>query len=178
MEANPHVGWYLERTLRENGLRVEVARKALTERAGAIDIMIDRTWSGLSGVAGDSEAQSRHRLEPIRVNPRHFLALIGEGLNERDRRLLVKVDVEGHEVSVLRGLEGIEQRFGSFAALIEITQIAGDGHCVETWTIQIELLENSNKALVRVAAARPAGVVAAAIDGYYHANDIVLRADA
>ena len=58
VEPNPHVGWYLERTLRESGLSVEVVRKALTDRAGAIDIMIDRTWSGLSGVAAD---QSTHR---------------------------------------------------------------------------------------------------------------------
>ena len=53
VEPNPHVGWYLERTLRDSGLRVEVVRKALTDRAGAVDIMIDRTWSGLSGVVGD-----------------------------------------------------------------------------------------------------------------------------
>ena len=58
--------------------------------------------------------------------------MIVEGLNERDTHLLVKVDVEGHEVSVLRGLQGLEERLGSFAALIEITQLPDMGHCLDT----------------------------------------------
>jgi len=178
VEPNPHVGWYLERTLRDGGLRVEVVRKALTDRAGAVDIMIDRTWSGLSGVASGQSTQSRHRLEPIRVDATTLHALIVEGLNERDTHLLVKVDVEGHEVSVLRGLQGLEERLGSFAALIEITQLPDTDIAWILEHYKIELLANRNNALVRVNPASPRELSSLLADGVYHANDIVLRTEA
>ena len=43
---------------------------------------------------------------------------------------------------------------------------------------KIELLENRNKALVRVNPASPQELSSLLADGVYHANDIVLRAEA
>ena len=176
VEPNPHVGWYLERTLRESGLSVEVVRRAVTERAGSIDIMIDRTWSGLSGVIATQTSTSGHRLEPICVDAITLRQLIDGSRSERDTHLLVKVDVEGHEASVLRGLEGIEKRFASFAALIEITQLPETDIAWILERYAIELLERDNNALVRIAAKQPQDLSRLLATGRYHANDIVLRA--
>jgi hypothetical protein len=76
---------------------------------------------------------------------------------------------------VLRGLEGIEGRLGSFAALIEIS------HLPETdvaWILErytVELFEMRTRTLVHVSAAHPQELSKLLTSGAYHANDAVLR---
>jgi FkbM family methyltransferase len=94
---------FIEETIRRNGRRAEIVSAAVSEHAGAMVLHTDDVTGATSSLE-DSEADfiSLHwgvetgRLEVATVSLDH----------ERSRRgpvHLIKIDVEGHEASVLRG---------------------------------------------------------------------------
>ncbi len=93
----------LERNLALNGLagRVRVHPLALSEAAGEAEIAIDPRSSGLSTLsASDAEAARRDfsAAETIRT------ARLDELSTAAGETLAIKIDVEGHEVSALKGM--------------------------------------------------------------------------
>jgi len=106
LEPNPFVTPYLARTLQESGVGVELISKAAAARSGTATLAIDRTWSGLSGIAGVHAESAGHAIEFVEVPTITLATLIKErNADARTVRLLVKIDVEMHEVAVLQGFE-------------------------------------------------------------------------
>jgi len=125
IEPNPHLSPHLARTLLESGLKVEVIAAALSDRVGTVAMRIDRTWSGMSSVVPGQSQSDGHVIETRTVAVTTLDSLI----RERARgmvRLLVKLDVEGHEVAVLRGLENLLPDLDQFAVLIEILHLGDE----------------------------------------------------
>jgi FkbM family methyltransferase len=175
VEPNPHVCRLLEMTLEAAGLRVEVVRKAICDREGAVDLVVDRTWSGQSSITVDRPNTSGHRLEPIRVDAITLRSLLECGSKPGDMHVLAKVDVEGFEASVLRSLNGIDREFASFAALIEITQLPDSDIAWILETYEISLLDKGDGVLKQIAASHPRDLSRLLAGGEYHANDVVLH---
>ncbi len=124
VEPNPHVRRHLERSLREARRPVEIVAKAISDQDGRIELVVDRTWSGVSAVALDPRETRGHRVETIEVETVTLRTLLTDSRPDREKRVLVKVDVEGHEPAVLRGLGGAAHGYASFAALIEIDHLS------------------------------------------------------
>jgi hypothetical protein len=68
----------------------------------------------------------------------------------RSVRLLVKVDVEIHEVAVLQGLEDMLAEFEEFAALVEIVHLAAADIEWLLLRFDIELLDTEGGKLTKI----------------------------
>jgi FkbM family methyltransferase len=107
-EPQPELAAYLERACRAAGLdHVEVAAVGVSDRAGTRVLRIP-------GEAGPSPGASLEAAVAERLPGRDVtvpvVALDERLRTERRRIAAVKIDVEGHELSVLRGASGILDR--------------------------------------------------------------------
>jgi FkbM family methyltransferase len=137
VEPSPRIVPYLEYSLSSAGIPARLFQCAVSDHDGESCLLIDREWSGtsrLGTVPGCPESVSDdiHKLEPITV-PTVTLSSI---LNEPDSAhmtVLIKIDVEGHEISILRGSISAIQKIGYFCALIEILHLPAE--CLE-WLLR------------------------------------------
>jgi hypothetical protein len=77
----------------------------------------------MSAVHGDPAETAGHRLETIEVEATTLRALLHDGAPDAAKRVLLKVDVEGHEPAVLRGLPLSGAGYAELAALVEIRHL-------------------------------------------------------
>jgi FkbM family methyltransferase len=175
VEPNPHVGWHLERTLQGAGLRVEVVRKAISDGARTVDMTVNRTWSGMTAISVDRTNTIGHRMEPIRVDAITLADLLESESDRTAMAVLVKIDVEGHEVNALKGLAGIERDFGAFAALVEITQLTAEDLDWLCTHYTVDFLETASGQLSRAPIGSASEVSQLLSRGDHHVNDVVLR---
>lgn len=104
----------LERNIAENGLgqRVEVVHAAVSDAAGQADFHLARA-SNLGSIVPTSHATGA--TERVRT------WTLDELLRDRPVPRLIKMDVEGHEVEILRGMRGLARRAGAgLRILIEV----------------------------------------------------------
>jgi Methyltransferase FkbM domain len=97
-----------------------------SDRSGDVVFTVDEKWSGTSSAIGQIEdATSRFKgqgperfcelhVEAIRVDD-----LLAELPAARLRSLALKIDVEGYEGRVLRGMTSVLQRAGRFVGMVE-----------------------------------------------------------
>lgn len=148
LEPNPFILPHLRRSLDEAGLAVEVIAKAASARPGNLILNVDRDWSGLSSIGGVQPESIGHAIETVEVPAIALASLLGE--RARIARLLLKIDVEGHEVPVLQGLQEIVSQLADFSAMVEISQI---GMPEFEWLLShfdIELLDARTLSLVKL----------------------------
>ncbi|MCB9878626.1 MAG: FkbM family methyltransferase [Planctomycetes bacterium] len=102
-EPNPTLGQRLERTLAQNGLRnVELVRAALSDGAGTAELHVfdDHSgWGSLSEQGPTGATQTAAWQVDTRPGDELLAAL------PANQPMVIKIDVEGHEVPVLRGLQ-------------------------------------------------------------------------
>ena len=174
IEPNPHLSPYLARTLLESGLKVEVIAAALSDRVGTVAMRIDRTWSGMSSVVAGQSQTDGHVIETRTVAATTLDSLI----RERARgtvRLLVKLDVEGHEVAVLRGLENLLPDLDRFAVLIEILHLGDEDLDWILSRFSLALLDLRQNSLTGADVDTAQALRALLATGNFYRNDAVLR---
>ena len=176
LEPNPFVTPYLARTLQESGVGVELISKAAAARSGTATLAIDRTWSGLSGIAGVHAESAGHAIEFVEVPTITLATLIKErNADVRAVRLLVKIDVEMHEVAVLQGFEDMLAEFEEFAALVEIVHLTAAD--IE-WLLprfDFELLDTESGKLTKIHSTTPAELQSLLAGTKFYRQDAVLR---
>jgi FkbM family methyltransferase len=175
VEPNPHVCWHLERSLRAAERPVEVVQKAVSDHDGTVELIIDRTWSGMSGAVAHPLDTAGHRLEPIRVEATTLRHLLAGEMPDEKKHVLVKIDVEGQEVAVLRGLNGAATTFAAFAALVEIRHLPQTDLAAIMQLFSVHLFDPHAGALTPVPDAAPDQLMALLNRGGFHAHDVVLR---
>jgi FkbM family methyltransferase len=117
VEPNMRVLPFLRKTL-SNLEGVRLLEVALSDREGHAEFLVNENWSGMSRIIhGGSEGT----MVPTTTLGR----LLGiEGMPPREMRVLVKIDVEGHEVSVLQGIIDALPILRNFSALIEVAHMS------------------------------------------------------
>jgi FkbM family methyltransferase len=116
VEPNTRVLPFLKKTL--SGLDgVKLFEVALSDKEGHAKFLVNENWSGLSRIVPDG---SETTMVPTTTLEK-LLKMDGMPLNEM--RVLVKIDVEGHEVNVLRGMIDALPFLQNFCALIEIAHM-------------------------------------------------------
>jgi FkbM family methyltransferase len=125
VEPNPKVASLLQRTLKEARLGAEVLKCAVSDTANPIRMTLDHTWSGLTRISGDPCLTDGHVLEHVEVPCITLDRLIEDLPPGHETKIAVKIDVEGHEVSVLAsGLKQLSRVH--FASMIEIIHLSED----------------------------------------------------
>ena len=98
-----------------------------------------------------------HAIEFVEVPTVTLATLIKErAADVRSVRLLVKIDVEIHEVAVLQGLEDMLAEFEEFAALVEIVHLAAADIEWLLLRFDIELLDTEGGKLTKIDLTTPA----------------------
>jgi FkbM family methyltransferase len=89
---------------RTNDINLNVA---VSENSGTLDLIVDHTEPGLSTMTqelADEYARAGHRLERIQVPTRPLADIVREHCAGRTIDFL-KIDAEGHELEILRGID-------------------------------------------------------------------------
>lgn len=116
VEPNTRVLPFLKKTL--SGLDgVKLFEVALSDSEGHAEFLMNENWSGLSRIV---QGGSEKTMVPT-TTLEHLLKIDGMPLHEM--RVLVKIDVEGHEVNVLKGIIDALPFLRNFCALIEIAHM-------------------------------------------------------
>jgi FkbM family methyltransferase len=175
LEPNPYVLPYLLRTLRESGQRVEVFAAAASDGAGTAAITIDRDWSGSTSLIGGQAQSAGHTTESSTV-PTVTLDQLIDARRTPPARLLVKIDAEGHEAAVLRGLGDRPEQMEDFAALVEVLHLADADLDWIAGRFSLSLYDRKDGRLTIAAAADGAALRGLLNDERYYPQDIVVRA--
>lgn len=93
----------------------------------------------------------------------------------RSVRLLVKIDVEMHEVAVLQGLDDMLAEFEEFAALVEIVHLAAADIEWLLLRFDIELLDTEGGKLTKIDLTTPAELQSLLSGSKFYRQDAVLR---
>jgi len=100
-EPNPEMCELLNRSVSDNGLKVNVLKIAISDTNQECDFFIHRGNLGMSGLHNWNNQEG---LETTRVFARTAESLIADGATAPN---VVKIDVEGHELQVLAGFESL-----------------------------------------------------------------------
>ncbi|MFM2096128.1 MAG: hypothetical protein RIS70_3252, partial [Planctomycetota bacterium] len=121
IEPNPAVLPCLKLTL--GGLeQVTLCEVAISNRSGTVDFFVDPDWSGTSRITKNDQANAR-----LPVTTLDSLLNLSRSRLRR-ARILIKIDVEGFEIRVLRGALRTLGFADRAVALIELTHVAPKYH--------------------------------------------------
>lgn len=121
-EPNPALHRVLARSCRANGVAIEVLGQAVGAQEGSVALHIDEGWSGSSSVVTPSGTPGARPIQVAQVALADFLARAG--VASGGTSLAVKIDVEGYEPEVLKGLAPTISRWADLAILIEIIHLS------------------------------------------------------
>ncbi len=117
VEPNVRVLPFLRKTLAQLA-GVRLLEVVLSDREGSSEFLVNPAWSGLSRIVPRGQG---NRMVPTTTLGRLLRA---EGMPLGEMRVLLKIDVEGHEIGVLRGMTEELPALGNFAALIEVAHMS------------------------------------------------------
>lgn len=175
VEPNPAISRYLEYSLADAGYRVELIRTAIAETTGTRRFFIDESWSGTSRIlceesdSGDGNTGSV--VDMATLSLRDLLDQI-EGLNQRE--VLLKVDVEGHEVEVFSSLEPILGEFLELSALVEILHLGPEKLAWFLERFHMYLLDLQSHSLAKVEPRDTTALQAMLATNRYYPQDAVI----
>ena len=175
IEPNPYLLPYLVRTIEDGGIKVEVVTQAASECPGQAELIVDRTWSGMSSLAGLQRGAETHTVEIIEVSTTTLAAVVGARSAGQRVRVLTKIDVEGHEAAVLKGASEMIDDAEAFAALVEILHATDQELDWLLANFAIELYDPQSAALVRIDARAAHELREAIASKGYYPQDAVLR---
>lgn len=174
IEAAPDVVRCLQRTCAAHHHPITILPHAISDLVGPISFCIDRTWSGMSSVGHTSPAH--HQIVSVTLQASTLDVEIQQHAPSTGRRLLCKIDVEGHELQVLRG--GMQSFHSSAFFSVMVEALHADDATLE-WMLArfgLEAYEPGSGHFHPIAA-NTAGEFRKFLTAHpqYHAQDIVLR---
>ncbi|NLE74842.1 MAG: FkbM family methyltransferase [Actinobacteria bacterium] len=174
VEPNPHILPYLELTLARSGLQVEIVTSAVAQRPGTATLLLDRQWSGKTSVAAlEEDAPETH--ERIEVPAVTLTNLLNEAGNTSAMRALVKIDVEGSEVEVLRGGIQALRELEACELLVEVLHLPRSDLEWLAAMFEISLFDLHEHALVTVEPSTLEQLEHMLASGRFYPQDVVLR---
>lgn len=128
---------FLLTNVEANGFEVEVFPVALSDSCGVLPLYGDRDIASLERRWSDRLSQAK---QMVPVNS--LDAIVGDRFS--DRKVLIKLDVEGFELSVLKGCSSILSRKNKPTWLIETIPQVGFGSFVNTEFVKLFELMRDN----------------------------------
>jgi FkbM family methyltransferase len=174
VEPNPYLLPFLLRTIRESGHPIEILAAAVTDGGDYATITIDREWSGMSSLVAGQAQSADHATEVCTVPATTLERIVGNSAAAASS-ILIKVDVEGHEAAVLRGIGDLPASVEHFAVLTEILHLGDDdlGWILDRFAL--ELYDRREHRLIAVPAPDVAALRSLLRDDRYYPQDAVLR---
>ncbi len=166
VEPNPQVRRYLARTLAGSGATVDLIDLALSDCDGEASLCVTAGWSGTTHLAPAGPGTV-----PVRTTTLSSI-LRSEAMPAAEMRLLLKIDVEGHELAVLRGALEILPDLREFCALVEISSMTEADILWVTENFSVSLYDRCFKTLRDTVAHRVREALGSAD---IHDKDIILR---
>ncbi len=173
-EPNPVLLPYLERNLSAAGVKADIVASAVSDRAGTARFLIDKVWSGTSRLDDGAGANPEvHEAVPVPITT--LSTALGGVTAAAGMRALIKIDVEGHEVSALKGLMEVLPCFDDFAAVVEILCLSPDDIDWIADHFAVELYELASERLVPFSPNDGERLSATLKSGDFYLNDIAVR---
>ncbi|URQ74429.1 MAG: FkbM family methyltransferase [Candidatus Ochrobactrum gambitense] len=120
-EPNPRILPYLRKTLSESGTPVRLIEQAVADTVKESTVfVVDEDWSGTSGLPKETDETvfgHNHKHSDISVP---VTTLDHEFLESQPANICIKIDVEGHEFSVLAGAKKLLEQTPNWAVVLEI----------------------------------------------------------
>lgn len=126
LEPNPDIRKYLIKSLKEAKIKTTVLPFALAKDSGKIEIEIDHTWSGLTGISGTKRETDGHNLQLITVQAISLGDLFERYVPDYNSKLSIKIDIEGTELSVLRNSLQVLSKYKNYSIMIECLHMSQD----------------------------------------------------
>lgn len=174
VEPNPDVRRYLEKSLVASGVIAKVISAPLSDERRESELLIDLKWSGTSRLA-DVEGKALAAVKKIKVTTRTLTQLLRSEGELQDIKALVKIDVEGHELSVLDGILNGLDRLAAFSALIEISHLSDEDLARLFELFDVAVFDLSSEQFEAVAPGTLDRLSAILATNRFHAEDVVLR---
>lgn len=169
IEPSPTISSCLRRSVAESGARIRVEAVAAGAVAGNTLLYVDEQWSGTSTTT-PSQATASSR--PIATEVVRLDELLGGPKAVANRRVLIKIDVEGGEREVLRGIDTLQDVTSETIIQAEILHTSDEDL---TWLMGryfVHLAERDTTALWRVTHVKELRELLAT--GRFHIQDAVL----
>lgn len=128
-EPNPRIAACLQESLVANGLSAVVHEMAVGDRTGRVQLHVDPVWSGKSTVVRPAEGWKTVDVEVRRLDD---LVTVGTGQD-----VMVKIDVEGAELDVLRGAGSLLARARTSVVVAEVAMT--DVRGLLDWTCEMDM---------------------------------------
>jgi FkbM family methyltransferase len=167
-EPNTGLHPYLERTCVDNGIDLELHGTAVSDRAGSGALAVDGQWSGTSTLTPPEDADpGRWRLREVPVTT------LDACLGGADA-WCAKVDVEGHELAVVRGASAAMARAGHWAMVLEVLHLSAHDVARLAHAHPLYLMDRRTETLVRVPGAHVALARTMLGSGWLYPQDCLL----
>jgi FkbM family methyltransferase len=155
-EPNPRVLPFSRRTLAEFGRPVTLIESAVSDHVGgSVPFSVDLEWSGTSGLAEvglPPASGTGHTFTSVNV-PVTTLDATFVPLNPPN--IAIKIDVEGHELSVLAGAGGLLENTDDWLVMLEILHMTSVNIAKISRGRPIFVLHSPTGRLVRLTSRRP-----------------------
>jgi FkbM family methyltransferase len=124
VEPNLHISYFLDKSLKKIGINYSISNKAISDFCGKGIFKIDKKWSGTSSLIKLED-------QKIRVVDKRFMintievATLSSLINQdvSDKNVLIKIDVEGGEIGVLKGALDLLKIPKHYAVMMEIIHL-------------------------------------------------------
>ena len=159
---------FLRRTAERTGLQVDIRAQAAGRKNGAAQFAIDTAWSGQSSLVGVDTAR------PEQLVDVEVVTLDSQFRDSLPTTALVKIDVEGAEIDVLRG--GSEFLFGldDSALQVEILHMPHAQIAALATQWRMYFLSRGSLAPVRLPGADIGLAELYVTSGRFYQNDVIL----
>ncbi|MBA8819892.1 hypothetical protein BRY73_06285 [Ochrobactrum sp. P6BS-III] len=155
-EPNPRILPYLRKTLSESGTPVRLIERAVAEAVKESTIfVVDEDWSGTSGLPKETDETvfgHNHRHSDISVA---VTTLDHEFLDIQPTNICIKIDVEGHEFSVLAGAKKLFEQAANWAVVLEILHMRPTEISKLAKDYSLYVLEKHSEKIVKLDGANP-----------------------
>ncbi|MEN9316469.1 MAG: hypothetical protein RIS35_2862 [Pseudomonadota bacterium] len=173
-ECNPEILPYLEATLGRLPVDVSLEKRAIAKHSGTVEFLVDGNWSGTSRLSQEGKTASPG-MRPTRLEAttlREVLARSDQPIAER--KLLLKLDVEGLELDVLLGLGEDLARLAAIGIMLEIVHLSDEHLSALLGMFDLHLMDRRARRLVALRPGSVAELRNRLKDDRYHVMDAVL----
>lgn len=173
IEPSPRIFPLLRENLSNAGVDCDCLAIAVSNRVGVAELCIDLRWSGLSSLEASADRSPNKEIVLVPTMP--LDAVIGGDDELRNKKILLKIDVEGHEISVLEGMRRIVSECDDLAALVEVLHLDQEARSKILENFDVEVFDLEARAFVMVKPATLKQMDHFLQSDAIYKNDVVLR---